>query len=81
MIFLQGTLSEQRLFTVVLILRGTIVIRTYGKHENLDICRFLSTIFGPIKYAPRKSRYYGAYYYMNRTSLIRAVALHKKNDT
>ena len=34
----------------MLILRGTIVNRTYGAHKKLYIYLFLLTIFGPIYY-------------------------------
>ena len=34
------------------VLRGTIVNRTYGTHKNLYIYLFLLTIFGPIYYGP-----------------------------
>ena len=37
------------------LLRGAIVNRTYVTHKKLDIYLFLSTIFGPIYYAPRIS--------------------------
>ena len=36
----------------LLILRGTIVNRTYDIHKNLYIGTFLITIFGPINYGP-----------------------------
>ena len=35
-----------------LLLRGTIINRTYGSHKNLYIPLFLLTIFGPINYGP-----------------------------
>ena len=35
-----------------LLLRGTIVNRTYGIHKNLYIQHFLLTIVGPINYGP-----------------------------
>ena len=35
-----------------IILRGTIVNRTYGIHKNLCILPFLLTISGPINYGP-----------------------------
>ena len=38
--------------TPVLILRGTIVNRTYGIQQNLYIQPFLRTIFGPTNYGP-----------------------------
>ena len=34
------------------LLRGTLVNRTYGGHENLCIDPFLLTMFGPIYYRP-----------------------------
>ena len=34
------------------LLRGTLVNRTYGMHEDLYISPFLQTIFGPINYGP-----------------------------
>ena len=34
------------------LLRGTLVNRTYGKHKNLNIYLFLLTLFGPIYYGP-----------------------------
>ena len=34
------------------ILRGTIVNRTYGIHKNLYVQAFLPTIFGPVNYGP-----------------------------
>ena len=37
---------------LVLLLRGTIVNRTYGTHKNLNISLFLLTIFGPVNYGP-----------------------------
>ena len=37
---------------LILILRGTIVNRTYGTHKNLYISLFFPTIFGPINYGP-----------------------------
>ena len=37
---------------VKLLLRGTIVNRTYGIHKNPYIEPFLLTIFGPINYGP-----------------------------
>ena len=37
---------------VVVVLRGTIVNRTYGIHKNLYIKPFLLAIFGPINYGP-----------------------------
>ena len=36
----------------IVLLRGVIVSRTYGRHKNLCISPFLPTIFGPINYAP-----------------------------
>ena len=36
----------------VVLLRGTILNRTYGLHKNLYISLFLLTIFGPIYYGP-----------------------------
>ena len=38
--------------TAVVVLRGTIVNRTYGKHKNLYIQPFLPTKFGPINHGP-----------------------------
>ena len=38
----------------ILLLRGTIVSRTYGTHQNLPISLFLQTKFGPIYYGPPK---------------------------
>ena len=38
--------------TIAILLRGTIVNRTYGIHKNLYIYPFLLTIFGPINYVP-----------------------------
>ena len=35
-----------------MLLRGTIVNRTYGTHENLRVYLFLLTKFGPIYYGP-----------------------------
>ena len=35
-----------------LLLRGTIVNRTYCTHKNLYVLLFLPTIFGPVKYGP-----------------------------
>ena len=35
-----------------IVLRGTIVNRTYGTNKNLDNSLFLQPIFGPIYYAP-----------------------------
>ena len=35
-----------------LILRGTIVNRTYRTHKNLYLQHFLLTIFGPVNYGP-----------------------------
>ena len=35
-----------------ILLRGTIVNRTYGIHKNLYITPFLLTIFGAINYGP-----------------------------
>ena len=35
-----------------LVLRGTLVNRTYGGHKNLHIYLFLLTIFGPTYYRP-----------------------------
>ena len=35
-----------------ILLRGTIVDRTYGMHKNLYILPLLLTIFGPINYGP-----------------------------
>ena len=40
------------IFSRLLILRGTIVNRTYGIHKYLYISPFLLTIFGPINYVP-----------------------------
>ena len=37
---------------ILLLLRGTIVNRTYGTHQNLYIYLFLPSIFGPINYGP-----------------------------
>ena len=37
---------------VPLLLRGTIVNRTYGTHKNLYVSPFLLTIFGPVNYGP-----------------------------
>ena len=37
---------------VSLLLRGTLVNRTYGTHKNLYISLFLRTLFGPIYYSP-----------------------------
>ena len=42
--------NEYRYHT--LLLRGTIVNRTYCRHKNLYISLFLLTIFGPINYGP-----------------------------
>ena len=39
-------------FSLLLLLRGTIVNRTYGTHKNLYIHLFSPTIFGPIYYGP-----------------------------
>ena len=39
-------------FRPVLLVRGTMVNRTYGTHRNLHISIFLLTIFGPIYYGP-----------------------------
>ena len=39
-------------FYCVLLLRGTIVNRTYGTHKNLYIYLFSLTIFGPVYYDP-----------------------------
>ena len=36
----------------IILLRGTLVNRTYGVHKNLYIKPFLLTIFGPVNYAP-----------------------------
>ena len=35
-----------------IVLRGTILNRTYGDHKNLYISRFLPTVFGPINNGP-----------------------------
>ena len=40
------------LMSDTVILRGTIVNRTYGTHKNLHIYLFLPTTFGPIYYGP-----------------------------
>ena len=40
------------MLSVFLVLRGTIVNRTYGTHKNLDIPLFLVTILRPIYYGP-----------------------------
>ena len=36
-----------------LLLRGTIIIRTFDQHKNLYIPVFLLTVFGPDYYVPR----------------------------
>ena len=36
----------------MIIIRGTILNRTYGTHKNLYKSLFLLTIFGPIYYGP-----------------------------
>ena len=38
----------------VLLLRGTIVNRTYGTNKNLYVYSFSRTIFGPVYYGPPK---------------------------
>ena len=51
--------------TWYIILRGTIVNRTYGTHKNLYIYPFLLTIFGPINYGPRNSIMRHAHMYIH----------------
>ena len=41
-----------RTTTLLILLRGIIVNRTYGTHKNLHIYVFSLTIFGPIYYGP-----------------------------
>ena len=36
-----------------IVVRGTIVNRTYGTHKKPDVSLFLQPIFGPIYYGPR----------------------------
>ena len=41
--------------SVFLLLRGTILKKTYGTHKSLHISIFFPTIFGPIYYAPPRN--------------------------
>ena len=45
------------MWLLLLLLRGTIVNRTYGTHKNLYISLFLPTICGHIYYVPRNNRF------------------------
>ena len=45
-------ISVQRGISPPVLLRGPLVIRTYGAHKNLDIPLLIQTIFDPIYYAP-----------------------------
>ena len=38
---------------LLVVLRGTIIIRTFDQHKNLYITVFLLTVFGPDYYVPR----------------------------
>ena len=40
------------IYPIDTLLRGTILNRTHGIHQNLYISLFLPTIFGPIYYGP-----------------------------
>ena len=44
--------SPQLLLIVGVVLRGTIVNRTYGTDKNLYVEAFLPTIFSPVNYGP-----------------------------
>ena len=46
------TMKKLRGYSVLGLLRGAIVDRTYGAHKNLCIYFFLPTMFGPIYYGP-----------------------------
>ena len=43
---------KQQTIGYCILLRGTIVNRTYGIHKTLYIYLFLLTIFGPVNYGP-----------------------------
>ena len=45
-------LRVQKDRNATLLIRGTIVNRTYGAHKNLHISLFFVTVFGSIYYGP-----------------------------
>ena len=47
--FPSGRVIESRTHMVI---RGTLVNRTYGIYKNLYIYPFLLTVFGPVNYSP-----------------------------
>ena len=47
-----GWMASSALLLLKLVLRGTLVNRTYGGDKNLYVHVFLRTIFGPIYYRP-----------------------------
>ena len=51
-VFLGSSCTGLVYFVEAVVLRGTLVNRTYGGHKNLYIHLFLLTIFGPIYYRP-----------------------------